>query len=173
MYRLWVLWIFEHCLVINGPKKEFHVSLDQIVPVLQLSIGPVIVISGVGLVLLSMTNRYIHLIDRSRNLAELLRTVTDDGAHHYGEQILILAKRARLLRLAIAFASTSLLLAAFLVIALFIVALFGLPAALLIVALFIGCMICLIVSLIIFLIDINVSLSAFKIEVNLEHHEKS
>jgi len=34
-------------------------TLDQIIPVLQLSIGPVIVISGAGLVLLLMTNRYV------------------------------------------------------------------------------------------------------------------
>ena len=47
--------------------------LEQIVPALQLSIGPVIVISGAGLVLLSMTNRYARVIDRARSLAEALR----------------------------------------------------------------------------------------------------
>jgi len=33
-------------------------TLTQLIPVLQVAIGPVILISGVGLLLLSMTNRY-------------------------------------------------------------------------------------------------------------------
>ena len=40
-------------------------SLTAIIPVLQVAVGPVILISGVGLLLLTMTNRYsrqdIHL----------------------------------------------------------------------------------------------------------------
>ncbi|MGH8016807.1 MAG: DUF2721 domain-containing protein [Opitutaceae bacterium] len=48
-------------------------SLNELVPILQLAIGPVIVISGVGLVLLSMTNRYGRVIDRARHLAEQRR----------------------------------------------------------------------------------------------------
>ncbi|MSU48902.1 MAG: DUF2721 domain-containing protein [Opitutus sp.] len=43
-------------------------SLTQLVPILQLAIGPVILISGVGLLLLTMTNRFGRLLDRSRLL---------------------------------------------------------------------------------------------------------
>ena len=49
-------------------------SLEQIIPILQLAIGPVIVISGVGLVLLSMTNRFGRVIDRSRSLTKIIRS---------------------------------------------------------------------------------------------------
>ena len=54
--------------------------LDDIVPFLQLSIGPVIVISGVGLLLLSMTNRYGRVIDRTRFVADAVRQSAGGGS---------------------------------------------------------------------------------------------
>ena len=41
-------------------------SLEQIIPELRDAIGPVILISGVGLLLLTMTNRLGRAIDRAR-----------------------------------------------------------------------------------------------------------
>jgi len=141
---------------------------DQIVPILQLAIGPVIVISGAGLVLLSMTNRFGRVIDRSRSLAESMRSASNGESLRIQSQLLILTRRARMLRLAIALASVSLLLAAFLVIALFVVALMGLEAASLIVVIFIFCMGSLIAGLLFFIADINLSLSALKLEIDVE-----
>ena len=139
--------------------------LEDLVPALQLSIGPMIVISGVGLILLSITNRFARVIDRSRSLAELLRNDSRCETHHVQSQLGILSHRGRLLRLAIEFAATSLLLAASLVIALFLVVLLEFEASLLISALFIFCMLCLIVSLVFFIADVKVSLSALKLEI--------
>ena len=139
-------------------------TLDQLVPVLQLSIGPVIVISGVGLVLLSMTNRYSHVADRCRSLMATLRNdplCTEQKVPH---QLRVLVRRARLLRLAIALASASLLLAALLVIALFVVALLKLEIAFLLVSLFVFCMLLLISGLIVFLFDVHLSVSALEME---------
>jgi hypothetical protein len=45
-------------------------SVSQLIPVLQTAIGPVILISGVGLLLLTMTNRLGRVIDRSRILSQ-------------------------------------------------------------------------------------------------------
>ena len=39
-------------------------TVAQLIPVLQTAIGPMILISGVGLLLLSMTNRLGRVIDR-------------------------------------------------------------------------------------------------------------
>jgi len=147
-------------------------SLENLVPALQLSIGPVIVISGVGLILLSMTNRFARVIDRSRNLAAVLRTDANCETHQVQSQLHILARRGRLLRLAIELASTSLLLAAALVIMLFLAALMELDAALLISALFILCMLSLIAGLVFFLADVNVSLSALKLETGVTAPKK-
>ena len=44
-------------------------SLTELVPILQLAIGPVILISGVGMLLLTFTNRFGRVVDRTRGLA--------------------------------------------------------------------------------------------------------
>lgn len=142
--------------------------LQQLVPVLQLAVGPVIVISGVGLVLLSMTNRYGRVIDRAREISAAKRTAAGSERVHCQAQLGILVRRARLVRLAIAFASLSLLFAAVLIMTLFVMALFGLELALLLIALFMACMACLVVSLVVFLLDINISLAALEIEARHE-----
>ena len=142
--------------------------LEQIIPVLQLAIGPVIVISGVGLILLSMTNRFGRVIDRSRNLAVSMRTSIEEEKEGLKQQIEILMRRAFILRRAIALASISLVLAAGLVIALFLVELMAIQAAIVLVLLFVLCMGCLIASLFYFIADINVSLSALKVEMDID-----
>ncbi|MGD2118312.1 MAG: DUF2721 domain-containing protein [Chromatiales bacterium] len=141
-------------------------TLDQIVPVLQLSISPVIVISGIGLVLLSMSNRYSHVADRCRSLVAALH-VDDEANSKLRLQLRILSRRARLLRLAIALATASLLLAALLVIALFAIALMNLQSAFLIVVLFAGCMLLLILGLMAFLLDVHLSVQALEMDMNL------
>ncbi|MBL8732337.1 MAG: DUF2721 domain-containing protein [Planctomycetes bacterium] len=52
-------------------------SLSDLLPVLQTAIGPVILISGIGLLLLNMTNRYGRIIDRSRDLLRRLGPEAD------------------------------------------------------------------------------------------------
>ncbi|WP_345111750.1 DUF2721 domain-containing protein [Candidatus Villigracilis vicinus] len=52
-------------------------SIQELIPVLQTAIGPVILISGVGLLLLSMTNRLSRVIDRARNLLAISRPKAD------------------------------------------------------------------------------------------------
>jgi hypothetical protein len=140
-------------------------ATHDVVPLLQVAVGPVILISGVGLLLLSMTNRFGRLIDRSRQLARELHTAGEDERVGLVAQVRILTARARLVRLAIALATTSLLLAALLIILLFLAALFGLELAVVLSLVFIACMACLIGSLLVFLRDINVSLHAFKLEI--------
>jgi len=140
--------------------------LTDLVPILQMAVGPVILISGVGLLLLSMTNRLGRVIDRSRLLAESLRKAGPGDQPRFASQLKILSRRARLVRLAIILAILSMLLAAVLVIALFLAALFGLELGGVVVLLFAGCMGFLIASLIVFILDINLSLAALKLEIS-------
>ena len=51
-------------------------TLQQLIPVIQTAVGPVILISGVGLLLLSITNRFGRIVDRSRLLARELPRAT-------------------------------------------------------------------------------------------------
>ena len=139
--------------------------LRDLIPLLQIAVGPVILVSGVGLLLLSMTNRFGRVIDRTRQLTHELRNASPQHRAVVLAQLRILLKRASIIRAAITFAALSLLLVAVLIIVLFISAVWELALALAIIGLFVACMACLISSLIFFLRDINVSLTALRLEV--------
>lgn len=139
--------------------------LNELISILQGSVGPVILISGAGLLILSMTNRFGRVLDRSRQMIEMLRGAPESERRHLQRQLDILVRRARLLRLAISFAVLSVLLVSILVITLFLTAFLHVEVVLLSAILFIVCLASLIVSLLVFLQDINLSLAALKLEL--------
>lgn len=140
-------------------------TLSELIPILQTAIGPVILISGVGLLILSMTNRLGRAIDRARSLAGKYPQAALEIQPAMLAQLRTLWRRARMLRLAIGLSSLSVLLAAVLIISLFLTALFHLEIAWLISAIFVGCLASLIGSLITFLYDMQLSLTALKVEM--------
>lgn len=140
-------------------------SLTDLITTLQLSIGPVILISGVGLILLSMTNRLGRVIDRSRLLSRELNGTSDTDRTRILAELRILSSRASLARTGIALAVLSALLASLLIINLFLGALLQMSIAAFIVTLFILCMLSLVFSLFLFLVDINLSLKALWLEI--------
>lgn len=144
---------------------KLSLALQDLIPILQSAIGPVILVSGVGLLLLSMTNRFGRVIDRARLLNRELRGVPGSEREALTAQLRVLLRRARIIRAAIALAASSVLLAAMLVIVLFLEALLQIPYAAPVAVLFIACLTCLIASLVLFLVDINLSLKALKVEV--------
>jgi hypothetical protein len=145
--------------------------VHELIPVLQVAIGPVILISGVGLLLLTLTNRYGRTIDRSRLLVGELRECSEEDRHRLQGQVEILYRRARLIRMSILLAGVSVLLASVLIIVLFLTALWKLEVGLLISLLFIACMVALSGSLVAFIRDINLSLGALKLELGYRTEE--
>jgi hypothetical protein len=143
-------------------------TFDDLIPTLQLSIGPVILISGIGLILLSMTNRFGRVIDRYRILMKDLPGATEAERTRILAQLKILSIRARLVRTGIALSVLSVLLTALLIMSLFLGALLQLHIAHAIVGLFVFCMISLIISLLLFISDINLSLKALWLEMPAE-----
>lgn len=139
-------------------------SVAELIPVLQMAIGPVILISGVGLLLLSMTNRFGRVVDRARALHLASHSMQQPDHSRRNAQLQILHRRADLLRRAIILALVSILLAALLIVALFFAALLRLDSGWPVLLLFIGCLAALIGSLIAFIGDINQSLLALKME---------
>jgi hypothetical protein len=131
-----------------------------------------ILISGLGLVLLTMTNRLGRTIDRSRILTAELPTASEGKQDKMSSQLRILWRRARLIRMGIMLASLSALLAAILIIVIFCTALWQLEAGWLIGLMFILCMVCVIGALIFFIKDINQSLAALRLELEAEPETK-
>jgi len=140
-------------------------SLEQVIPQLRDAVGPVILISGVGLLLLTMTNRLGRAIDRARILKRELGTLSGREQQQVQAQVDIIYRRARIIRLAILFSVISALLAAFLVMTLFLAVWlhweYAWPAG----TVFTACLASLCVSLVAFILDINLSLHALKLEL--------
>ncbi len=141
----------------SGPGRGIVAGVDpealgRLSRILQLSITPVALISGVGLLLLSMTNRLGRVIDRAREVGR-------GGAE--GEtkaEMRILFQRARLLLYAIALIATSIFLSVLVVAALFAMHLLSVDLDGVVLGLFGGCLLCLVVSMGCFLGDIFLSI---------------
>jgi hypothetical protein len=147
-------------------------SLEQIIPELRDAIGPVILISGVGLLLLTMTNRLGRAIDRARQLKTELPKRTEAEREQVQAQVAIIYQRAKLIRMSITLAAFSALLAAGLVVTLFVTALLQWQNGWFASLIFIACMVSLIASLVAFIRDINLSLRALKLELGDDREPK-
>lgn len=141
-------------------------SVDKLVPVLQTAISPMILISGIGLILLTMTNRLGRIVDRSRVMANELPEMTGDKQKRIDRELHILWQRARLMRMAIGGLTVSALSAAILIVVLFASAWWDMQSAWVIVALFILSMAALCLSLLLFIREIHYSLHAIALEID-------
>jgi hypothetical protein len=132
---------------------------------IELSISPVILISGVGALTITLTNRMGRIVDRTRSLAGQARAASGDERRHLGSQLDIMWRRARLIRFAVTLAGCSMLTSCVLILGLFFEAFLGRQPGLGLVAVFVTSVAFLIGSLIAFLRDIFVSLHAVRLEV--------
>ncbi len=135
------------------------------IPILQVAIGPAVLISGVGLLILSLTNRLGRVVDRGRALVREWRDKSPSEHSSYDMQLQILSRRAALLQQSIVFAVLCGIFAAILIISLFLTAAMNTGSPWLIGSLFVCSMISLIISLIAFLRDTNHSLKAFDLDI--------
>lgn len=140
----------------------------SVVQILTASIAPVIVISGVGLLLLSITNRYGRAIDRSRALLDQLEHSDTRSARvkHLEEQLAHTHQRARLLRASMTYAIVSILFVSLTIISLFIEQLAMLERDFIALPLFALCLLCLVASMYYSIRDITVSLGALELHIN-------
>lgn len=140
-------------------------SASSIITILQAAVAPVILISGVGLLLLSMTNRYARVIDRARTLArEQGAGGADSVRRSLVEQAQVIWLRARLLRAAIVLAVLSIFGVALTVVAVFLDASIGVGHQL-VAPIFLGSLLALVGSLGYLLRDVALSLRALRLEL--------
>ena len=156
LFTVWTI-IFRMCYI-GG------VTVAELIPVLQMAVGPTVLISGVGLLILSLTNRLGRVVDRGRSLASESRN-TPEGKPSRSKQLKILSRRASLLQRSIILGVLCVLFAAALIITLFFTAALKLQTAWLIGGLFVGAMLTLVLSLVAFLQELNLSLNAFHIDI--------
>ncbi len=141
-------------------------NTKDLVDILTASIAPFLLISGTGLLLLSMTNRLARPLDLIRRLLGEAATAQGRTRRMLSEQIRILHHRCRLMRTAIALAVASILCISVMVLVLFYSFLFDLSSPFLVESLFTASLICLFSSLLFFLWDIRIMLNTLKIEID-------
>lgn len=100
-------------------------KLDAIAPVIQLSVAPVFLLTGIGAILGVMTSRLARIVDRARSLEAALRQpdaagAGADAAAH--EELRTLSRRARLINRAITLGVLSALLICAVIVGLFVTA---------------------------------------------------
>jgi hypothetical protein len=139
---------------------------SQYLPLIQLAITPVILISGVGALMLTLTNRMGRVVDRTRTLAGQVRGAAAGEREHFETQLEIMWRRARLVRRAVMFAGLSMLLSCVLVMVIFVEASFQREFGSEIVIVFAASISALIAALLAFLRDVVVSLHALRLEVD-------
>ena len=143
-----------------------------VVQILTASIAPVIVISGVGLLLLSITNRYGRAIDRARLLARELSDSDPESARRrqLSDQLRLTNERAHMLRSSMLYASTSIFFVSLTVLSLFAEELLSLQKDFIALPFFALCLLSLVVSMYYSIRDITVSLAALELEVREGMH---
>ena len=67
-------------------------TINQLIQLLQVSIGPVVLTSGIGLLIVSMTSRLGRAMDRGRQLAHQLPDLSENERTHVLEQLRIFAR---------------------------------------------------------------------------------
>src|SRR5215213_6062806 len=101
-------------------KSVENAQSGEFLPVIQLAITPVILLSGVGALMLTLTNRLGRVVDRTRALAGQMRQGATTERAHFESQLSILWRRAKLIRLAVTFAGLSMFFSCVLVLAIFV-----------------------------------------------------
>ncbi|MDE2027549.1 MAG: DUF2721 domain-containing protein [Candidatus Omnitrophica bacterium] len=137
----------------------------QLVQALQASIAPCVLISGGGLLLLSMSNRLSRPIERIRHLCDVIKNHPHHNHESTVEQIRILYTRSKLLRSAIACLICSIALVSGIVLLLFLGSLYALTVTPAIDILFVLSLIFLLISMGLFLMDIYWALDSLQIEI--------
>ena len=140
-------------------------NIDDLIHILQGSIAPCILISGVGLLHLAMTNRLGRASDRIRQLCRELDAAPQSERENLKYQVTIFYRRCKYLQAAIFLAAITIFFISLVVLMLFFTFVFSLSIIPLIKLCFGLSLICLVSSLLCFLFDIRATLSSLKIEI--------
>jgi len=138
---------------------------DKLMQVLQVYVTPVVLISGLGLLLLSMTNRLGRATDKTCALAEERAAAIGQDRDRLDAQLRIIHTRAGMIQRAIIGATVSILLVGLTVLSLFAKFAFGIQLSELVYALFGAAMFAHVFALIMFLQEGSLSIRALHLEV--------
>lgn len=142
---------------------DFMVPVTDVAHAIQLSLGPVFLLNGLGVLLAMLTSRLARIVDRARVLEARLPDAGGDEAREIHRVLAVTSRRARLMNRAITLGTMAALLVALVVVLLFATAFVKFPFGASIALVFIGAMLALVGALWCFLIEVRVATAALRI----------
>ena len=146
---------------------------NDIVDIIQLAVAPVFLIAGIGALLNVMTARLARVIDRSRVLENLIRTAPEGEVRdEHMVELHALDRRMKHVNWAIALSTRAALLVCLVIATLFASKLLSVDLSQLIAGLFIATMLALILSLVLFFMEISIAAQTLRISREFRHRRR-
>ncbi|NTV46035.1 MAG: DUF2721 domain-containing protein, partial [Chlorobiales bacterium] len=117
------------------------------------------------LLLLSITNRYNHALDRTRQLSRELAAAADAQKGNVRLQLTVFWKRCGILRQSIGFVVLSVLLSSLLVLFMILHAITGMNFDILNGIMLVSGIMCIVISTLLFFVDVSLSLKALRLDL--------
>jgi hypothetical protein len=154
-----------------GPMTGVDLQTENVAHLIQLALGPVFLISGVGITLSMLTQRLSRIVDRARTLEDRREITSDEGRLKVIDKDLrVILRRARYINSAIALCTTSALLTALVVTLLFASEFTPMSVGGIIAIMFVASMVCLSTAFLMFLIEVRIATNTLRIGV--QKHDK-
>ncbi len=128
-------------------------AITDIARIIQLSVAPVFLLSGIGAMLAVMANRLSRIVDRARRVETDVAADSIDAPRNAGE-LALLSRRAKLISLSIGLFTMTALFVSSVIAILFLGAFFTFDASVLVALLFIAAMLAFIAALLFFLREV-------------------
>lgn len=144
-----------------------NTALQDVARAMSTAIAPVFMITGVGAVLAAMSSRYGRVIDRARDVLREAALEPQDRSRRERVDIELrrLYQRAKVLRLTIILAATSIFCIAVTILVVFAALVFDMALSYVIIVLFTASLAFLTAALILFIEDFATSLAGLKYEI--------
>ena len=142
-------------------------AISTIAQTIQLSLAPVFMLAGIGQLLNVLAGRLSRVIDRARKLELMHGSITGPDHHRYVWELRPLDRRMTIINAALFLAVSSAIMTCVLIALLFIAELAKLHFGTAVALCFILAMILLIAALVSFIVEVRISLRAFRIRPEL------
>jgi hypothetical protein len=147
----------------NVPGLDLsQLAVTDVTHAMQLALGPVFLLNGVGVLLAMLTTRLARIVDRARVLEARLPKAGEEEASDILAVLAVTARRARLMNKAITLSTVAALLVATVVAMLFITAFVTFPTGPVVAVMFVMCMVALVGALSCFLVEVRIATYALR-----------
>jgi len=146
-------------------------QFDEIAHIIQLSVAPVFLLTGVATLLNVLSGRLARIVDRARILESRLGTgdETQEGASV--NELRILERRGKLIYRAITLSTTSALMVCLVIASLFASSMLHYATRVVVSGMFVAAMLSSIISLILFLREVFLAIETFEIGLSTKRPE--